>query len=153
MNAKGNPSNLSPCHLCCSAGKRPVKLGQELYGPAQILACREDCGSSYCQLAGGTRQSRYACRCCASLARRGCSQGRSHRGRNTCAAPVSPAAAGGGQLSELLGNGVSCVQAKHPPLLWDGSHISHPASDLAAVLSYTQGRAERREQQESPTLK
>lgn len=142
MNAKGNPSSVSWQSLV-PGRQRAWRAGQELYWPAQTLAYTEDCGSSYCQPAGGTTRSRYACRCCASLARRGCSQERSRRGRNTCAAPASPAALEGEQLSGPLGNGVSCLRGKPLPLLWDGSHTPYSAVDPAAVLSATQGRTER----------
>lgn len=110
MNTEENLSILSLYSPQCSAGTEPRRLDQELYSPAQNLAYKEDCGSSYCQPAGGTTRSRYACRCCASPARMGCSQGRSHRGRNMCAAPALPAASKGEQLSWPLVSSVSCPQ-------------------------------------------
>lgn len=56
--------------------------------PCRTQVCRGSYESSYCRLAGEPTQSRSACRCCASLAHRGCWPGTCHRGRSTCAAPV-----------------------------------------------------------------
>ena len=72
------------------AGPRDAPRGTGLDSPFLSQVCRGSCGSSCCRLAGGPTQSRSACRCCASLAHRGCWPGRCHRGRSRCAAPASP---------------------------------------------------------------